>query len=113
MRGGESGQASIEFTGILMWMLLAAVFIWHLLLIAWSFNQASNAARTASRAGGRGGDAIKAGRAALNPNLREHAEVHMSGEHATVRVRIPILLPGLDTKSMLATGDAILPSTAG
>jgi hypothetical protein len=112
MRRGESGQASIEFTGILMWMLLAAVFIWQMLLVAWTFNQASNAARTASRVDGRGGDAVKAGRNALNPNLRDHALVSMSGERATVKVRIPILVPGLDTESMLATGHAILPSTS-
>jgi hypothetical protein len=29
-----------------------------------------------------------------------------------VKVRIPILVPGLDTQSMLATGHAILPSTS-
>ncbi len=56
-------------------MLLAALLVWQLLLVAWTFNQASNAARTASRVDGRGGSGEKAGRAALSPGLREHAEV--------------------------------------
>jgi hypothetical protein len=111
-RRGESGQASVEFTGILMWMLLAALFIWQMLLVTWAFNQASNAARTASRVEGRGGDPKKAGTNALNPNLRDHAVVEMSGEKATVRVRIPIIVPGLGTDKLRASGDAQLPSTS-
>ena len=42
----------------------------RLMLVTWSFNQASNAARTASRADGRGGSGEKAGKAALSPGLR-------------------------------------------
>jgi TadE-like protein len=106
---GESGQASIEFVGILMWLLLAGVLIWQLLLVTWSFTQASNAARTASRVDARGGDPVKAGRNALNPGLRKHAKVEMAGEKATVRVRIPIILPGLDTDELRATRSAELP----
>ena len=46
---------------MLLWLLLAAFVVWQLLLVTWTFNQASNAARTASRVDGRGGDAEKAG----------------------------------------------------
>ena len=60
-------------------MLLAALLVWQLLLVTWSFNQASNAARTASRADGRGGSGEKAGKAALSPGLRKHAKVEMAG----------------------------------
>ena len=105
----ESGQASIEFVGLLAWLLLAAVLIWQLLLVTWTFTQASNAARTASRVDGRGGDAVKAGRNALNPGLRKHANVKMQGEKATVRVRIPIIVPGLDSDELRATRTAELP----
>ena len=106
---GESGQASIEFVGLLAWLLLAAVLIWQLLLVTWTFTQASNAARTASRVDGRGGDARKAGRNALNPGLRKDARVEMDGEKATVRVRIPIIVPGLDSEKLRATRSAELP----
>ena len=68
---------------MLFWLVLAAFVVWQLLLVAWSFNQASNAARTASRVDGRGGDAVKAGRAALSPGLRDGARIEMKGERAT------------------------------
>ena len=105
----ETGQASIEFAGVLVWMLLAALLVWQLMLVTWSFNQASNAARTASRADGRGGSAQKAGRDALSPGLRDHAKIEMAGEKATVKVRIPIVVPGLDSPKLLATRTAELP----
>jgi Flp pilus assembly protein TadG len=105
----QRGQASVEFAGVLVWLLLAALFIWQLLLVTWSFNQASNAARTASRVDGRGGSAEKAGRAALSPGLRDHAKIEMAGEKATVKVRIPIVVPGLDSPKLLATRTAELP----
>ena len=105
----QRGQASVEFAGVLFWLLLAAFAVWQVLLITWSFNQASNAARTASRVDGRGGDAEKAGRAALSPGLRREAVIRMQGERATVRVRIPILVPGLDTDRLRATRSAELP----
>ena len=94
---------------MLVWLLLAALLIWQLLLVTWAFNQASNAARTASRADGRGGSGTKAGKAALSPGLRDHAKVTMSGEKATVKVRIPIVIPGLDSPDLLATKSAELP----
>ena len=53
----QRGQASVEFAGSLLWLLLAAFAVWQILLVTWTFNQASNAARTASRVDGRGGDA--------------------------------------------------------
>ena len=105
----QRGQASVELAGVLVWLLLAALFVWQLLLVTWAFNQASNAARTASRADGRGGSAVKAGTDALSPGLRDHAKVQMAGEKATVKVRIPIVVPGLDSPKLLATRTAELP----
>jgi hypothetical protein len=105
----ERGQASVEFAGILFWLLLAAFAVWQLLLVTWAFNQASNAARTASRVDGRGGDAVKAGRAALSPGLRGGVKIEMHGEKATVRVKIPLIVPGLDSDKIRATKTAELP----
>jgi Flp pilus assembly protein TadG len=111
LRREQAGQASVEFAGVLFWLLLAAFAVWQMLLVAWTVNQASNAARTASRVEGREGDGAKAGRNALSPGLRRHASVELSGEKATVRVRIPILLPGLDSDGMRASRSAELPDT--
>ena len=105
----QRGQASVEFAGGLFWLVLAAFVVWQLLLVTWAFNQASNAARTASRVDGRGGDAVKAGRHALSPGLRDGAKIEMRGERATVRVKIPIIVPGLDSDKVRARGDAELP----
>ena len=105
----QRGQASVEFAGVLVWLLLAALFIWQLMLVTWTFNQASNAARTASRVEGRGGDGEKAGREALSRGLRKESKIVVGGERATVRVRIPILIPGLDSDDMVATRKAVLP----
>jgi Flp pilus assembly protein TadG len=107
----QRGQASIEFAGVLFWLVLTAFVVWELLLVAWAFNQASNAARTASRVDGRGGDAVRAGRAALSPALRDGARIRMAGEKATVRVRIPIVVPGVDVDGFMASGKAELPGT--
>jgi pilus assembly protein CpaE len=105
----ERGQASVEFAGVLFWLLLTAFVVWQLLLVTWTFNQASNAARTASRVDGRGGDAVKAGRNALSPGLRDGARIKMEGEKAIVKVRIPIIVPGVDLDGVMATGKAELP----
>ena len=59
---------------MLWWMLLCALFVWQLLLAAWTVDQAANAARTASRVEARGGDAEKAARWAVSSGLREGHE---------------------------------------
>jgi hypothetical protein len=105
----EGGQASAELVGMLWWMLLCALVVWQLMLAAWAVEQAANAARTASRVSGRGGDAVKAGRNALSHGLRGGARVAMDGERATVSVRIPIVVPGLGDDNLRATRAATLP----
>ena len=67
----ERGQASAEFMGMVFWLLLAAVLVWQLMLAAWTANQATNAARTASRVSARAdGDPEKAARNAVSGPLR-------------------------------------------
>jgi len=61
----QRGQSSVELVGMLWWLLLAAFVVWQLMLAAWAVDQTANAARTASRVQGRGGDAVKAARNAL------------------------------------------------
>jgi hypothetical protein len=105
----ERGQASAELIGMLWWMLLCALAVWQLMLAAWAVDQAANAARTASRVEGRGGDAAKAARYAVSTGLRRGLTVNIAGEAAKVSVRIPIVLPGLGSDHLRATRSAILP----
>ena len=32
----ERGQASVEFAGVLFWLLLTAFVVWQLLLVTWA-----------------------------------------------------------------------------
>jgi hypothetical protein len=113
----QGGQASVELMGMLWWLFLCALIVWQLMLAAWASDQAGNAARTASRVDGRGGDGSKAAKMALTEGLRNHAEVHHTpgSETWSVSVRIPILVPGipLDSPKFEATRDAKLPKTTG
>jgi hypothetical protein len=83
--------------------------VWQLLLFAWSATSASNAARTASRAEARGGNGVTAGRQSLDPVLRAGASVRLSGETATVRVRVPVISPGWRSP-LSVTREATLPA---
>lgn len=110
----QRGQASAELLGMVWWLLLAAVFVWQLMLGAWTVTQTSNAARTASRVEARGGDAEKAARNALSGPLRrgfDEDKFRMQGERATVVVRIPIIVPGLTAEGFEAKRSVTLPET--
>ena len=108
----ESGQASAEVMGMIFWLLLVTLIVWQICLAAWTYTQASNAARTGSRVEGRGGDAEKAAKNALSKPLQKTVErIDVSGEKVTVKVRIPLLVPGLlDSDQLIATRKAELPS---
>jgi hypothetical protein len=107
----ERGQASAELMGMTFWLLLAALCVWQLMLAAWTVTQAENAARTASRVAARpDGDPEKAARNALSAPLRDgFHRFTLEGEKATVRLRIPIIVPGLET-GLPVSRSATLPS---
>jgi hypothetical protein len=108
----QRGQASAEFMGMMFWLLLAALLVWQLMLAAWTVNQATNAARTASRVAARpGGDAEKAARNAVSSPLRDgFHDFRQNGETATVHLKIPIIMPGLTADGFSVTRRATLPS---
>lgn len=100
----ERGQASIEFTGLLPYLLLAAVFGWQVLLITTTINSAENAARAGSRVAGMGGNGDSAATEALPPWLRDHRVAPLPGggcgggggsTAVTVCLEIPVLFPGV------------------
>jgi hypothetical protein len=109
LRRSESGQAAIEIMGSLGLIVLATLVMWQMMVVMWTFNQTSNAARTASRVAGRDGDARKAARNALSPVLRHHLKFEQDGEKATVHVLIPIVVPGIFSEDVRATRTAELP----
>ena len=108
----ESGQASAEVMGMVWWLLLVTLVVWQVCLAAWTYTQASNAARTGSRVEGRGGDAKKAARNALSKPLQKTVKkIDVKGDRVTVTVKMPLLVPGLiSTEDLTATRSAELPS---
>ena len=113
-RPGEAGQASAELVGMLWWLLLAALVVWQLMLSAWATVSASNAARTGSRVESRGAERSEAEEAAiasLSSPLRRHAEARGHGETMRVRVRVPVIVPGLSVDDLTVTKTATFPRT--
>lgn len=93
----QSGQSTVEFGGMVIWVLLAALFAWQLALVGWTAVSATNAARTAARMASRGGsqtEAHDAGMKSLTLGLGRDASVSVENDRATVHVPIPVLFPG-------------------
>lgn len=107
----ERGQASAELIGMMPWLVLAALGVWQLLLVGFAVVSAENAARAAGRVEGRGGDGPQAARLAVQPALREGLEASFDAGEVRVRVRVPILMPGLTADDVAVTRGAELPST--
>ena len=108
-RRGERGQASVELIGMLPFLVLAALLVWQLLLVGYASTSAENAARAASRVVARGGDGERTANRVIASPLREGMRTQIDGGRATVRVRVPIIVPGLTREDMTVTRDADLP----
>jgi uncharacterized protein (UPF0333 family) len=106
----ERGQVATEFMGMLWLLLLSGVFVWQIMLVAWSADQVANAARVATRVEARKGNASKAAHWAVSSGLRDGMKVDISGDTATVSVRIPIIFPGLGDDKLRIGRSASLPS---
>jgi Flp pilus assembly protein TadG len=97
----QSGQASIELGGMLLWLLIAGLFAWQVALVGWTAVSATNAARTASRLISRGtgqSEAEQGGQKSLSSALLQNGaavDVDPTTDTAKVTVPIPIVLPGL------------------
>jgi hypothetical protein len=91
-------------------LLIGALLVWQLLLAGYAVSSAENAARNASRAEGLGQDGEEAARESLSFGLERGAQVNIDGDRATVRVRIPIVAPGIDSDDLSVSRDAELPS---
>ena len=109
-RRGERGQASVELLGMLPLLLLSALLVWQLLLAGYAVTSAENAARNASRAEALGEDGEDAARDSLSFGLEDGAVVRIEGDRATVRVRVPIVAPGISNGDIAVERDAELPS---
>jgi Flp pilus assembly protein TadG len=111
-RSRQDGQASVELVAMMSLLLVVAFGVWQVLLGGWAATSASNAARTGSRVASRGGDGGGAAKGALSSALRDHAQVRTAGETTYVKVRVPILIPGvIDSDALTVTKKATVPRT--
>ena len=108
-RHGERGQASVELIGMLPILVLAALLVWQLLLVGYAVTSAENAARAASRVEGRGGNGAKAAERVIGGPLRKGMTTVIDGGKAEVRVRVPLIVPGLTRHDVTVSRDADLP----
>jgi pilus assembly protein CpaE len=98
----ERGQASVELIGVLPAALLLVAIGWQLLLAGQASWLAANAARVAARAHAVGGDPDEAARTSLPSYLERRLEVAADGRRVRVRVRVPLVLRGIDSPLSVA-----------
>jgi len=107
-RRSQRGSASVELLGMLPLLLIAALAAWQLLLVACTVTATQDAARTGSRAAGLGGNGAAAAVGALPAWLRSGATAS-GGPRVDLRVRVPIVLPGLTNDALTVRRSAELP----
>jgi hypothetical protein len=108
----DRGSPSVELVGVLPLLIVAALAAWQLALVAFVATQAENAARAASRAQVVDGNGYEAGIDALPAYLRDGATAEIVGTKSTVRVAIPLVMPGMRSDSFAVTRTAELPDTS-
>ena len=108
-RGGEEGQGSVEFAGVLVVALAVFALVLHLLFAASIAFMAQSSAQEAARQYARGGSysgAVAAAASALHDGLVGGMHVRRSGaDTVTVTVDLPMKVPGLSSVSADATID--------
>jgi len=110
----QRGQAAIEYVGVLVVLLFAALAAVQLGVAVYAAQQAGTASRAAARVAsfdGRAGNYEQAGRASMSGWLADGATFTPSGGGdemtVTAKVEIPALLPLLDFGSV--TKSATMP----
>ena len=94
LRGGDSGQASVELVAAIPALILVTLLVAHLALAGYALWSAGVAARAGARAAYVGGDGGRAARASLPEPLRGDATVR-DRNGVQVQVRAPSLVPGM------------------
>ncbi|MFG2987242.1 TadE family protein [Streptomyces sp. NPDC048258] len=112
-RPRDEGQVAIEFVGTVPLILLLVAAVWECVLIGYAFSLAGNAADEGARAGAVTGDRGVCEAAAgkhISGAWGMTAECGASGDiyKATVKLKIPVLHPGLNFGEITGTGGAAM-----
>jgi hypothetical protein len=91
----ERGQSTVEFVGVLPFVLLAALLAWQVVLVGHVAWDAAGAARSGARARAVGRDPGAAARSALPGPLRSATRVaSLPGGAVRVSVPVPLVVYG-------------------
>ena len=89
----QHGQSAVEIVAVAPLVVLAAAALGQIGAAAWVEAEAAGAATAAARAAAVGADPARAARAELPAGLRGGLRVEVADGRATVRLRVPRLLP--------------------
>lgn len=92
----QRGQASVETSILLPALLIVGLACWQALLVGWTSISAEHAARAAARARLVGDDPRAAASRSLPGAMRDGLRVVAGDDTVVVRVRVPVVVPGLD-----------------
>jgi pilus assembly protein CpaE len=98
LRGAQSGQASVEFLGVLPLVLAFGLVAFQVLAVGYASVLAGNAAEAGALALAGGADARMAVRDALPGWSRARARVEVSAGRVAVQLRPPSLLSALEER---------------
>jgi pilus assembly protein CpaE len=97
---GESGQATVEFLGLLPVMLVVLILLWQVALVGMTFVFAGHAARAGARALAVGDAVANAAVKDLPVAWQNSAQITQNADnsgygHVDVTVSVPLLVPGI------------------
>jgi hypothetical protein len=115
----ERGSGSVELIAAIPWLFLLVAAALQLFFAAYGAAVASNAARSAARAEGRGCDGGAAAERAVPTWLRDGGFGFYDGRRggdsvrARIRVNVPLLLPGMGPVRLTRTATMPVTSQGG
>lgn len=95
--GLSSGQATVEAVGLAVTVIILALGVWQIVLVGYTFSLSGHAAREGADALAVGEQAEAAARSDLPTAWRDGMEVDSKETEVQVQLRVPVVLPGLDT----------------
>ncbi|MFJ6747002.1 TadE family protein [Streptomyces sp. NPDC091266] len=113
--GGDRGQVSVEFLGLLPLIALVLILLWQFVLVGYTYSLAANSADQGARAatatqGGGAGSCRTAALQDLPASWRSGAstDCHTASGlwKATIRIKVPVLFPGAGGFPWTVTGTA-------
>lgn len=99
----QSGQVAVETVGLAAVLFIVALLLWETVLAGYTFVLSGHASREGARQLAVGGEPEPAARADLPDSWRQGMRVKSGENYVEVSLRVPAILPGLDSPAGLST----------